>query len=525
MFSPKLHRPHSTQRTVKRTKEYRHWIAEPLESRVLLAGIPVLFVANNSGTVGEYDAATGAAIKVPVISGLTDPIGIAISGSDIFVTDQLAGTIGEYTTAGATVNASLVTGLKNPGAIAVSGSDLFVANGDGTIGEYTTAGATVNASLVTGLYDTSGIAISGSDLFVADVSYGKIGEYTTAGATINASLISTVFEATGIAVSGSDLFVTYDYDSGNAGTIGEYTTAGATVNASLVSSSALAFSSGLALSGSDLFVLSSGAIGEYTTSGKTINASLVSGFSVLDGYGIAEANLPAVVTTYPTDQGVAVGQTANFTAKAIGTSRPRIHWQLSTDRGRTFDTIPGSTHTTYSLTMTSASIGDQYRAVFTTPQGSATTPPATLALPEAVSGIVYSGVNRLGEKVRLAGVAMILQKLKGHKAVGFAQTTTTDAKGYYMFSNLIAGRTYQISKFTPVKYKTIQPADGAYVVNLAASQILTGEDFRVIRHGGSAPALAARNVFNADSPINAFPDVGTDSILSSADPSQASVLR
>ena len=59
------------------------------------------------------------------------------------------------------MNAALVTGLSNPLGIAVSGADLFVTNaGTDTIGEYTTAGATVNAALVTGLSAPEGIAIA-----------------------------------------------------------------------------------------------------------------------------------------------------------------------------------------------------------------------------------------------------------------------------------------------------------------------------------------------------------------------------
>jgi hypothetical protein len=65
------------------------------------------------------------------------------------------------------VNAALISGLSEPAGIAVSGSDLFVTNifggmiGTGTIGEYTTSGATVNATLISGLSDPAGIAISG----------------------------------------------------------------------------------------------------------------------------------------------------------------------------------------------------------------------------------------------------------------------------------------------------------------------------------------------------------------------------
>jgi len=92
---------------------------------------------------------------------LNSPIGIAVSGSDLFVTNFYDVTVGEYTTSGATVNASLVSGLSYPYAIAVSGPDLFVTSATlGTIGEYTTSGVTVNASLVSGLDRPSGIAVA-----------------------------------------------------------------------------------------------------------------------------------------------------------------------------------------------------------------------------------------------------------------------------------------------------------------------------------------------------------------------------
>jgi hypothetical protein len=59
------------------------------------------------------------------------------------------------------VNAALISGLSNPGGIAISGSDLFVTNRSGnTIGEYTTSGATVNAALITGLQGPEGIVIA-----------------------------------------------------------------------------------------------------------------------------------------------------------------------------------------------------------------------------------------------------------------------------------------------------------------------------------------------------------------------------
>jgi hypothetical protein len=124
---------------------------------------------------------------------LVGPVGIAVSGSNLFVTNCYNNTIGEYTTSGAVVNASLVSGsgLADPGGIAVSGSDLFVANWNtGTISEYTTSGAVVNPSLISGLAYPVGVAVSGDKLYVTNLYADTIGEYTTSGAVVNASLIS-----------------------------------------------------------------------------------------------------------------------------------------------------------------------------------------------------------------------------------------------------------------------------------------------------------------------------------------------
>src|SRR6266496_2660730 len=110
-----------------------------------------IFVTNEaSGTVGEYDAATGATINSALVSGLNAPAGIAVSGGNLWVVQPFAGTIGEYNaTTGATVNASLVSGLVgNSYFMALSGGNLFVTSyNEGTIGEYdATTGSTINAS-------------------------------------------------------------------------------------------------------------------------------------------------------------------------------------------------------------------------------------------------------------------------------------------------------------------------------------------------------------------------------------------
>jgi hypothetical protein len=74
-----------------------------------------------AGTIGEYDASTGAAINPALVSGLDYPTSIAVSGSKLFVVtlgDYLIGTVGAYTLDGTPLNASLITGLNSPGDLA-----------------------------------------------------------------------------------------------------------------------------------------------------------------------------------------------------------------------------------------------------------------------------------------------------------------------------------------------------------------------------------------------------------------------
>ncbi len=238
-----------------------------------------IFVAADGG-VSEFDSSTGVPLNTSFgISGMGlgpagAATGIAISGNDLFV-GAYTGRIGEYTTSGAAVNASLITGLSEPVGIAVSGGNVFVGNqSSGTVGEYTTSGAVVNASLITGLTDPDGIMVSGGDIFVGNGD--AISEYTTSGALVNGSFITELDGPVSFAVSGEDLFIAL-LGNGTNGTIGEYdATTGAAINASLVTG--IANLASLAVYGGDLYTTSligTGTIGEYTTSGATVNAALV----------------------------------------------------------------------------------------------------------------------------------------------------------------------------------------------------------------------------------------------------------
>ncbi len=74
----------------------------------------------SNGTVAVYDAVTGGVVNASFITGLNSPLGLAISGNNLFVANFGSGTVGEYdATTGATINANFVTGLNGPVDLAV----------------------------------------------------------------------------------------------------------------------------------------------------------------------------------------------------------------------------------------------------------------------------------------------------------------------------------------------------------------------------------------------------------------------
>jgi hypothetical protein len=149
---------------------------------ILYVAIDYSQTTAGQGVIAEYNATTGAVINPDFITGLTLPEGIWLAGNNLYVANNAAvssvlpfngiytnGTIGEYNaTTGAAINASLVTGLNQPAAVAVSGNNLFVSsyafNSDsgagGIVGVYNaTSGAAINANFITGLADPQGLAI------------------------------------------------------------------------------------------------------------------------------------------------------------------------------------------------------------------------------------------------------------------------------------------------------------------------------------------------------------------------------
>jgi len=126
------------------------------------------------------------------------------------------------------------------------------------------------------------------------------------------------------------------------------------------------------------------------------------------------------VTTQPTGRSVPSGGTVSFRAAASGS--PRVHWQVSSDGGQHWSTVPGATSPTYSFTATLADSGREFRAVFTNAAGSSHSDPATL---NVTSGSSTGAGNAVAE----IAPAVTVQPSSQNAASGSGVTFTAAASG------------------------------------------------------------------------------------------------
>jgi hypothetical protein len=96
-----------------------------------------------------------------------------VSGNNLFVADRNTGTVGEYNaTTGATINANFITGLSTPLGIAVSGNNLFVdcdAKARHAKSSSTATRATDSRSSLTGIQALRQAGLNRSVAFAGDV--------------------------------------------------------------------------------------------------------------------------------------------------------------------------------------------------------------------------------------------------------------------------------------------------------------------------------------------------------------------
>ena len=282
-----------------------------------IARAQIYIATSGANTIAAYNF-DGSVINTALISGLSNPYGVAVSGADLYVANYNGG-VGKYTTAGTTVNAALITGLNNPTGVAVAGTDLFVAVFNGaTVGKYTTAGATVDATFITaGVSFPYQAVVSGSNVYVVNNAGGgnpTVGVFdASTGAIGSSALVSSGLNAAAsLAVSGSYIYVSNYF----IGTIGKFdAVTGAPVDTAFISGLDHPF--GIALSGGNLYVGNNGngTIGVYdAATGATVNATLISGLPA--ALGIAVTPIPEP-STYAALAGVAMLGFAAWRRKCV----------------------------------------------------------------------------------------------------------------------------------------------------------------------------------------------------------------
>ena len=138
-----------------------------------------------TGTVGSYDAALGAkgtTNNPTFLPNLPGPTGLAYQANVLYVAlcGNMLGQTGFITAYDATEGGAfnpnpLITGLSQPGGIALSGNELYVVNeGNGTVTKYKITGSSTGFSVtesspapfISNLNAPSGIAITGNSLFI-----------------------------------------------------------------------------------------------------------------------------------------------------------------------------------------------------------------------------------------------------------------------------------------------------------------------------------------------------------------------
>jgi len=294
-------------------------VAGALSGALCLLARGQVYVTNDTGpfTVSSFSA-SGSLLNSALLNsgnsslGLTNPVGIVVSGSTLYVANYGAGTVGEYTTSGALINASLVSGLYHPWGLALSGSTLYVAdNGTGTVSAYTVSGASATAdgsfTAITGQPQVMGVAVSGSNLYisnyassVSNTAYtGSISVYNAAtGAALNGGVpvVTGLDGPASLTASGSTVYASMVFGD----SVGAFTISGTTLtnpNATFITTANAAY--GVALGGSGLYVLTQnqyggGTIGLYNPG--TGAGSIIATTGLYTPFGIAAVAVPEPAT-------------------------------------------------------------------------------------------------------------------------------------------------------------------------------------------------------------------------------------
>lgn len=190
-----------------------------------------LYVAKSGASeksIGAYtlDGAGGVTASTTAVlgggmTGLNNPWGVAVTASNMFITDFNSGNVFKYDLSGNQL-ANVSAGTTNPYGLAVSGDTLFVSQATTGTGMNKILGYSISSfsntptlTITANLNLPHGLAVSGNTLYVANGGDGTIWTFNAIdGTPAGSALVSGLTGPQGIMVYGTDLFV-----SGNDGTV------------------------------------------------------------------------------------------------------------------------------------------------------------------------------------------------------------------------------------------------------------------------------------------------------------------
>lgn len=165
---------------------------------------------NNNVTVYPLGASTST--PAYTISGLNDPIGVAVDSNYIYVANWGNNTVTGYAIGASTSTPAFTisTGVSGPVGVAVDANYIYVANYTAaTVTEYAKNNTSAVAYTISGLGQPAGVAVDANYVYVADISRWDAYEYpkatTTAAPTYTIS--ATLTDPSGIAVDTNYVYV------------------------------------------------------------------------------------------------------------------------------------------------------------------------------------------------------------------------------------------------------------------------------------------------------------------------------
>jgi hypothetical protein len=177
-------------------------------SSLAISGNTLYVADDGSGNVLSYNLAGATPVQSTIITGLTttgtSPRSIALGGSNLYITNLDGSSTGvkEYVAGQSGTTATSVVNASYPIGLTISGTTMFITNNlNGSILEYTLSGtndstATLKSSFaVSGLSNPIGLAVDGNDLLVGDFNRGTISAYSIPG---NGSLDTSFTTITGL---------------------------------------------------------------------------------------------------------------------------------------------------------------------------------------------------------------------------------------------------------------------------------------------------------------------------------------